>query len=111
VREPDEATKRGFILYIERVKIVAQLNVSIDDKLMEQGEFLFNSLGLGIETAICVFISQSIREGGLPFPLTLKADPFYSSTNMRTLDKSIEELRQGKVVAKSIEELEAMENE
>jgi len=38
-------------------------------------------------------------------------DPFYSESNMKALSKSIKELEQGKVVVKSMAELEAMADE
>lgn len=37
------------------------------------------------------------------------ADPFYSAANMRALEKSACELREGKIVVKTMDELEAME--
>lgn len=40
----------------------------------------------------------------------MTVDPFYSESNMKHLDKSIKQLVEGKVVIKTIEELEAMED-
>lgn len=88
---------------------MAQLNITVDDMVLEQGEKLFDSLGFNFSTAFNVFLRQAIREGGIPFEIT--TDPFYSASNMRALDISDEQLRQGKVVVKTMEELEAMENE
>ena len=42
-------------------------------------------------------------------PSRAKKDVFYSESNMRAIDKSLEELRDGKVVVKTFEELEALE--
>lgn len=41
---------------------------------------------------------------------SMTVDPFYSESNMKHLDKSIKQLVEGKVVIKTIEELEAMED-
>ena len=38
-----------------------------------------------------------------------KQDPFFSESNMQAIDKSLEELKAGKVVVKSFDELEALE--
>ena len=38
-------------------------------------------------------------------------DKFYSSSNMRALKESIDELKKGKVVKKTFEELEQLTNE
>ena len=67
---------------------------------------------MSFSTAVSVFVSQSIREGGLPFAVTTKTDPFYSESNMRVLRASIADMEAGRgIVRKSMAELEAMENE
>lgn len=91
---------------------MAQVNIRIDDKLKEQGEKLFTSLGMSFSTAISIFVSQSVREGALPFAVTTKTDPFYSETNQAYLRKAIADLEAGRgIVRKTMEELENMENE
>jgi len=91
---------------------MAQVNIRIDDTLKEQGEKLFGALGMSFSTAVSVFVSQSIREGGLPFAVTMKTDPFFCDSNMQVLRASIADMnaRHG-IVRKSMAELEAMENE
>lgn len=42
---------------------------------------------------------------------TLSLDPFFTEENMVWLDKSDRQVREGKVVVKAMEELEAMELE
>ena len=88
---------------------MAQINIRIDDVLKEEGEQLFKSLGLTFSSAVSVFVSQAVREGGIPFPLTLETDRFYSKNNMNALHHAIQEIRNGKVVTKTMNELLAME--
>jgi len=91
---------------------MAQVNIRIDDTLKEQGEKLFNELGLSFSSAISIFVSQAVREGCIPFTLTTKIDPFYSENNMRVLKASIADIEAGRgIVRKTLEELKAMENE
>lgn len=78
---------------------MAQLNIRIDDKLKEQGEKLFNTLGMNFSSAVNIFVSQAVREGGIPFIITTKAGPFYSEENMKVLRKSIQEANEGKLTA------------
>jgi DNA-damage-inducible protein J len=78
---------------------MAQVNIRIDDTLKEQGERLFQTLGLSFSAAVSVFISQSVREGGLPFALTTKNDPFYNKSNMDVLRQSIQDANDGKLTA------------
>ena len=90
---------------------MAQMNIRIDDALKEQGEKLFSALGMSFSTAISVFISQSVREGGLPFAVTMRTDPFFSENNMRVLRASIADMNAGRgIIRKTMEELEAMED-
>lgn len=49
------------------------------------------------------------REKRLPFEVSI--DPFYSEANMAALEQSMQQRKEGKVIIKSFEELEAMENE
>ena len=50
-----------------------------------------------------------IREKRLPFEVNL--DPFYSESNLKALDKSIQQIKEGKIVVKTLEELEKFEND
>ena len=88
---------------------MAQVNIRMDDALKEQGEKLFNALGMNLSTAFTVFVSQAVREGGIPFEVTTRPDPFYSEANMAALRRSLQELNEGKVVSKTFEELQSME--
>ena len=46
---------------------MAQVNIRIDDKLKEDGDRLFEELGLSFSSAISMFISQAVREQAIPF--------------------------------------------
>jgi len=85
------------------------LNIRIDKELKEHAEVFFNELGLNMSSAFNIFVRQSLRQGKIPFELSIVADPFYSSSNMAALNKSIQEARDGKFVTRTLEELRAME--
>jgi len=88
---------------------MAQVNIRINDDLKEKADKLFNDLGLNMTTAVNIFVRQSVRQGGIPFDITTKTDPFFSRKNMGVLRKSIEEADEGLFVSKTVEELLAME--
>jgi DNA-damage-inducible protein J len=88
---------------------MAQVNIRIDDGLKEKADKLFDELGLNMTTAFNIFVRQTVRQGGIPFEITTKIDPFYSESNMNVLRKSIKEAEEGKIVTKTMEELTAME--
>ena len=62
-----------------------------------------------MSTAFNIFAKKMIREKRIPFDVSI--DPFYSEINMKAIDESIKQLKEGKVVRKNMKELEAMENE
>ena len=75
---------------------MAQSTVSIrmDDKLKKQMEETCSDLGMNMTTAFIIFAKKVTRERRIPFEIT--ADPFFSETNMRHLQKSIDNLESGK---------------
>lgn len=85
------------------------INIRMEDNLKQQFDHLCNELGLNMTTAITIFAKTMVRQQKIPFEIAI--DPFYSETNMRAINESIEQLKQGKIVTKSIQELEAMANE
>ena len=85
------------------------LNIRIDKELKEQAEVFFNELGLNMSSAFNIFVRQSLRQGKIPFELSIVSDPFYSSTNMVVLRQSIQEANDGKLITKTLDELRAME--
>ena len=62
-----------------------------------------------MSTAFNIFAKKVIREKRIPFDVSI--DPFYSDSNQNALQESIKQLEEGKVVAKTMEELKEMEDE
>ena len=85
------------------------VNIRMDENVKKNMEKLCNELGITISAAFNIFARKMIREHGIPFEVS--ADPFYSESNMQALDESIKQLEEGKVVVKTLKELEAMEND
>lgn len=50
-----------------------------------------------------------MRQGGIPFEITTQTGPFYSEENMKALHHSIQQIKEGKIVTKTMEELLDME--
>jgi len=78
---------------------MAQVNIRIDDDLKVRADNIFEELGLNMTTAFTMFIRQTIRQGGIPFEITTRKDPFYNAENMKVLRKSIQEAEEGKLTA------------
>ena len=50
---------------------VTSVSFRIDTDLKNQADALFNNLGLNMTTAFNMFLRQSIREGRIPFEVTI----------------------------------------
>ncbi len=85
------------------------VNFRIDETTKKQMEQICNELGITMSTAFNIFAKKMIREKRIPFDVSI--DPFYSESNMKAIDESIKQLAKGKVVRKTLEELEEMADE
>lgn len=85
------------------------VNFRIDEETKKEMEKVCDELGMTVTTALNIFIKKMTREKRIPFDVSI--DPFYSKSNMKVINESIKELEDGKVIVKTLEELEAMENE
>jgi DNA-damage-inducible protein J len=91
--------------------MMAQINIRIDDTLKGQADSLFEELGMNMSTAVNVFIREALRRGAIPFKVSTEKDPFYSPANIARLQESIQQAKEGRIIVKTIEELERMADE
>lgn len=85
------------------------INLRIDEDVKKSMEETCKELGITMSAAFNIFARKMSREKRIPFEVSV--DPFYSESNMKALAESIKQIEEGKVVVKTMEELEAMENE
>ena len=85
---------------------LSQINIRIDDSLKKQGEDLFRALGISFSSAVSMFVSQAVRQGGIPFEITTNVDPFYSAANQRHLREAIERVESGRFTIHELIEAE-----
>lgn len=74
---------------------MAQISLRVDDDVKRGAEQTFDAIGLSMSTAINVFLKKVARERRIPFELS--ADPFYSESNMRYLEKKLEDYKAGQL--------------
>jgi len=67
------------------------LSIRMDKGLKEQADSLFSELGMNMTTALTIFVRQSVRQGKIPFEISL------NKPNAETLAaiREIEEMRSG----------------
>jgi len=95
---------------------MTNITVRIDDDVKREAETLFDTLGMSVSGAINIFFRQAIREQAIPFQIRAKTaeekyGEYFNPRNLKILEESIAELKAGKGIAKTMAELEAMENE
>ena len=83
------------------------VNIRMDKEIKDRAELLFGEMGMSMTTAFNIFVRQALRQGKIPFEISV--DPFFSDSNMQTLRRSIQEAESGKFVVKTMDELRAME--
>ncbi len=84
------------------------INIRMDEELKKSFEDVCQQLGLNMTTAITIFAKKMSREKRIPFEVSI--DSFYSMSNIKALKESIKELEDGKIVTKTLDELNEMEN-
>lgn len=70
------------------------LSVRIDESDKKSFEVFCNETGMNVSVAINMFIKAVLREQKLPFEI--KAEPFYSESNIKYLEKIVEDINSGK---------------
>ena len=73
---------------------MAQISLRVDDDVKRGAEQALNDIGLSMATAINVFLRKVAREQRIPFELS--ADPFYSESNIRYLERKKREIDEGR---------------
>ena len=85
------------------------VNIRMDETLKKNMEQTCKDLGMSMSTAFTIFAKKMSREKRIPFEVSV--DPFFSDSNVRAIEDSLTQLKDGKTVVKSMEELEAMADE
>lgn len=88
---------------------MVNVNIRMEKDVKDKLNGFCKEVGMNMSTLFNVFAKKVIRDNKVPF--NIDVDPFYSEENMKWIKESIKQLDEGKVVKKTIEELERMENE
>ena len=84
------------------------ISLRMDDDMKRELDEMCEAMGMNISTFYMVYTKRALRERRIPFDIEAPIDPFYSDSNMAQLRKSAKQLDEGKVVVKSMDELEEM---
>lgn len=89
---------------------MATVTIRMDDEEKTMLDHLLDDIGMNISTFYMIYTKRFLRERKIPFEIG-SPDPFYLKENMAALERSEQQIRDGKVITKTLEELEAMEHE
>ena len=86
------------------------ISLRIENDLKTKIEELCKSIGMNVSTFFTIYAKKAVKEQAIPFNLTSNDDIFYSDTNMKALQKSTNQIKKGKVITKTLKELEDIVN-
>ena len=72
---------------------VINVNFKLDADVKKNMEQACSDMGLSMSAAFTIFAKKVARERRIPFEIT--ADPFYSDSNIRYLEKKMDEYKSG----------------
>ena len=75
----------------------SSINIRIDPETKANAEALFSSFGITVTDAVNMFLSQSIKFGGLPFVLR---DPIYNAETRAAIQEA-RDIAAGRIKTKS----------
>lgn len=87
------------------------VSLRFDDEMKKELDEMCNEMGMNLTTFFMIYARKALRDRKIPFDITAPLDPFYSESNMEYLRKAENQVQNGQVVVKTMEELEAMELE
>ena len=87
------------------------VSLRMDKKMKKELDIMCDEMGMNITTFFMIYAKRALRDRKIPFEIEASKDPFYSEENMRHIRESMKQIEEGKVVVKTMEELEAMELE
>ena len=74
----------------------AMINFRMDEELKRNMEQICQDMGMSMTTAFTIFAKKVTRERRIPFEVS--ADPFYSESNMKHLEKVVSDIETGREI-------------
>ena len=87
------------------------VSLRFDDEMKKQLDEMCDEMGMNLTTFFMIYAKKALRDRRIPFEIAAPSDPFYSASNMEQLKKARQQVKDGQVIVKTIEELDAMELE
>lgn len=87
------------------------VSLRFEDGMKRELDEMCSEMGMNLTTFFMVYAKRALRDRRIPFDITAPIDPFYSKSNITQIKKAVAQVDAGKVVTKTLEELEALASE
>lgn len=87
------------------------VSLRFDDEMKKQLDEMCDEMGMNLTTFFMIYAKKALRDRRIPFEVAAPLDPFYSDSNMEQLRKASQQIKNGQVIVKTMEDLEDMERE
>lgn len=84
------------------------VSIRLDDQMKKELDEMCDEMGMNITTFFMIYAKKALRDRRIPFEIAAPIDPFYSAANVEQIKRADKQIKEGKVVEKTMEELEAM---
>jgi DNA-damage-inducible protein J len=74
------------------------VTLRFDDDMKKELDKMVDDMGMNITTFFMIYAKRALRDRKIPFEVTAPEDPFFSDSNMKRLQESEQQFRDGKVV-------------
>ena len=71
------------------------VNFRMDAQLKKNVEDICQRMGMNLTTALTICCKKIEQERRIPFEITADADPFYSESNIRELQRRVDAIKAG----------------
>lgn len=87
------------------------VSLRFEDEMKKQLDEMCEEMGMNLTTFFMIYAKKALRDRRIPFDIVAPVDPFYSKSNQEQLKKADQQIKDGRTVIRTIEELEEMELE
>ena len=87
------------------------VSLRFEDGMKRELDEMCSEMGMNLTTFFMVYAKRALRDRRIPFDITAPIDPFYSKSNMNQIERAVAQVEDGKIVTKTLDELEALAGE
>ena len=85
------------------------VSLRLDEAMKRALDQMCAEMGMNLTTFFMIYAHAALRERRSPFEVRADKEPFYSEENVKAILQSAEQVKQGRVVSKTMDELLEME--